>query len=132
MVTVLSLAASAAALAALLVWQYRTPGSVLQRASVETRLRGVVLGKLGDMPGISPAEVDVRFARAPQRREPTVLVTAYVERLASGGPPDVELRDQLTVQLRDAVERAGHGVKALVSVTWIDAPTAASNASTVR
>ena len=120
--TGLGVAVSVAGLAALLAWQFLSPSSMLQRASAETRIRGVVMRELTDAPGVLPAQVEVRFARTPRGREPFVLVTAHVQRVGPGVGPDDELRRQLARRLRDLVEPQAEGTAVLVSVTLIDAP----------
>ncbi len=115
------LAASAAALAALLVWQFSSPPA-LRRSSRAERAVSEVRAAV-DESGLGRAvETDVRFASGGGPGPAPLLAEVYVQRAAGISASDEEVRKRLARAIQDRLLRKGFNVTPLPAVTVVDPP----------
>ncbi|QDT14292.1 DUF389 domain-containing protein [Alienimonas californiensis] len=114
-----ALCVTAAALAALLAWQFWSPPN-LQRSTREQRAAAAVQEVVNSSRTASLIEANVRFTRASISGQNSLLTTLYVQP-AEGAPPasDEEIKARLTRMVTDRIVREDFNVTPLVDVTVI-------------
>jgi uncharacterized membrane protein len=116
----ISLGASLAALAALLVWQFSSSPN-LQRSTRAQRASGVVQQIVVAYPHADLVETNVRFPRPTVDHQDLLLSEVYVMRASSSELSAEQIRLELSGLIRRQLDTDFHGTP-LVTVTVLDAP----------
>lgn len=115
----LSLATSAAGLAALLAWQFASPSPTLERSTVEARLRNAILDTLATDSSFSVVDAELRFTRVSAPNRHRILVVLYVEPRPPVTGDDAALSARVAGQARRTIERDEPNVDPMVAVTVV-------------
>lgn len=117
----IALAASAAVLVGLFVWQLSDPPE-LQRSSRSQRAAYAMRQAVEESGLGVPVEVSARFTRAEVPDQNTLLGVVYVQRADSVRTARAAVADTLTRRIQDHLLREGFHVTPLVTVTVLDPP----------
>lgn len=112
---------TAAALAALLAWQFQ-PGYALKRDTLERRAAAEIQTVVEGFGGVDAVEMSVRFTRTDAPGGERLLAELYVERHAGNAEADQAIQRRLTREVQARLADLPERVVPLVSVTVLAAP----------
>jgi uncharacterized membrane protein len=117
----LALAASAAVLVGLFVWQLSSPPE-LQRSSQAQRAAYEIRQAVEESPLGSPVEVSARFTRAEIQDQNTLLGIVYVQRADSVELGPEAIAQALTQRIQTRLLDGGFNATPLITVTVLEPP----------
>lgn len=118
-VRVASALGTLALLGALLAWQFGSAPPMLQRATVEQRMRDAVLAALSDEGSTQVVEASLRFTRASIPGQNTLLVVLYVQRDPRSRLSDDALRTRVATIARSVITSREPAVTPVAAVTIV-------------
>lgn len=113
----ISIAASGAALVALLAWQFGSASPMLQHDTVEQRVRDAVTTAVDADSTVDLVEADLRFTRKGRPGQNSLLAEVYVQRRSGTSLTDEMLRAHVRERVRAAIRRQEPNATPLVAVT---------------
>lgn len=116
-----SLAATAASLTLLLVWQFWSQPA-LQRASRIHQIERVITQTIQQSRLADPVEVRARFTRSDTGGKNAVLILAYLQKAWSVQSTDQALKDQLHDQIQRRMEQEGFHVTPWIQLVLLEGP----------
>lgn len=115
------LSLTAAALAALLAWQFSNPPN-LERSSLAQRATQNIQKVVRQNQGVVLVEAETRFTRSDIEGQNTLLCVVYVQRLPSATQNPQAIRDRLTRQIQSHLLELRLNVTPLVDVIVLEPP----------